>query len=204
MMQHSIAMERSAESAATSTRPPGPASATPGPALADPGRRRLLKLGAGTAAAVTLAGLAGAWLWSPGWRNGHLNADGRAIFGATALAVLEGLLPTEPVALKVALDAHLGRVEATLAALPRQTQAELTQLLGLLQLAPVRRWLTGLELPWQKADLPAAHAAIKYLHLADDALRQQVFHALRDLSVASYMATPLTWGQMGYPGPTDL
>ena len=179
-------------------------TANPKSTPADPGRRRLLKLGAGTAAVVAIAGATGAWLWSPGWRDGHLTPDGRAVFRATALAVLEGLLPTEAAALDAALVTHLTRVEATLAALPRHTQAELAQLLGLLQLAPARRWLTGLEMPWQQADLPAAHAAIKRLHTADDALRQQIFHALRDLSAASYMATPATWPQMGYPGPTDI
>ncbi|WP_130430991.1 hypothetical protein [Rivibacter subsaxonicus] len=196
-------MQRS-EPAIPSSLAPKHANAAPNQAPADPRRRRLLKLGAGATAVVAIAGATGAWLWSPGWRNGHLSADGRAVFRATALAVLEGLLPTEAAALAAALDAHLTRVEATLAALPRHTQAELAQLLGLLQLAPARRWLTGLEVPWQQADLPAAHAAIKRLHTADDELRQQVFHALRDLSAASYMATPATWSQMGYPGPTDI
>ena len=198
MMQHSAPMQ-SPEHALGNT----PATHDPSSALRDLGRRRLLKLGIGAAAVVAVAGT-GALLWSPGWRNGRLTADGRAVFRAAATAVLEGFLPSESTAQNAALDAHLLRVDATLAALPRHTQAELAQLLGLLQLAPVRRWLCGLEVPWQQADLDAARSAIKRLHGADDELRQQVFHALRDLTAASYVAAPEVWPQMGYPGPTLL
>lgn len=173
------------------------------PSPSNPGRRRLLKLGIGASAVVAVVGT-GTWLWSPGWRDGHLSADGQAVFRGAAIAVLEGLLPTEAPARDAALAAHLLRVEATLTGLPKATQAELAQLLGLLQLAPARRWLCGLEVPWQQADLDAARGAIKRLHGADDQLRQQIFQALRDLTTASYVAAPEVWQQMGYPGPTDL
>jgi hypothetical protein len=180
-----------------------PTQHDPSSAPRDPGRRRLLKLGIGAAAVVAVAGT-GALLWSPGWRDGKLTTGGRAVFRAVATAVLEGLLPTEAAAQNAALDAHLLRVDATLAALPRHTQAELAQLLGLLQLAPFRLWLCGLDVPWQQAELDAARAAIKRLHGADDELRQQVFHALRDLTAASHVAAPEVWPQMGYPGPILL
>jgi hypothetical protein len=180
-----------------------PASRRNSPEPSNPGRRRLFKLGIGASAVLAVAGT-GVWLWSPGWRDGHLSSDGQAVFRGAAIAVLEGLLPTEDSALKAALDAHLLRVEATLVALPKATQAELAQLLGLLQLAPVRLWLCGLDVPWQQADPDALRRALKQLHGADDQLRQQIFHALRDLSTASYVAAPEVWPQMGYPGPTDL
>ena len=32
-------------------------------------------------------------------------------------------------------------------------------------------------------------------------LRQQAYHALRDLTNAAYFADPQTWPLMGYPGP---
>jgi hypothetical protein len=198
MMQHSAPMQSPEHNLANT-----PVRDDPSSAPRNPGRRRLLKLGLGASAVVAVAGT-GALLWSPGWRDGHLTAGGRAVFRAAATAVLEGLLPTEATTQNAALDAHLLRVDATLAALPRHTQAELAQLLGLLQLAPVRRWLCGLEVPWQQADLDAARGAIKRLHGADDELRQQVFHALRDLTAASYVAAPEVWPLMGYPGPTVL
>lgn len=190
---------RSSESTARNL----PAGKTSSSSPSNPGRRRLLKLGIGATAVVAVVGT-GAWLWSPGWRNGRLSADGRAVFRGAASAVLEGLLPIEGPTLEAVLDAHLLRVEATMTGLPKATQAELAQLLGLLQLAPVRRWLTGLEVPWQQADLDAARGAMKRLHGADDELRQQVFQALRDLTTASYVAAPEVWPQMGYPGPTEL
>ena len=33
------------------------------------------------------------------------------------------------------------------------------------------------------------------------ALRQQAFHALRDITNASYFADRSTWAAIGYPGP---
>ena len=35
------------------------------------------------------------------------------------------------------------------------------------------------------------------------ALRQQAYHALRDLTHAAYFADAATWARLGYPGPTD-
>lgn len=166
-------------------------------------RRGLIRLGFGATAVLTVAGGA-AWLWRPGWRAGRLTESGRTIFRAVARAVLEGSLPSAGPAQESALDQHLVQLDATLAGLPRATQSEIAQLLGLLALAPARRWLTGLTADWPQATVGEIEAALRRMRTGDHALRQQAYHALRDLTNAAYYAQPRHWTLMGYPGPTAV
>lgn len=163
-------------------------------------RRRLLKLGIGTAAVFTAVGGA-AWIWQPGWRAGRLSESGRAVFRAVGRCVLDGNLPTEPVACDAALDRHLARLEATIAGLHPAARAELSQLLGLLALAPARRSFTGLSMDWADAGIDALEPALRRMRSDAHPLRQQAYHALRDLTNAAYYAQPEHWMSMGYPGP---
>ena len=39
------------------------------------------------------------------------------------------------------------------------------------------------------------------MRLSTLALRQQAFHAMRDLINAAWFADPSTWAAIGYPGP---
>lgn len=168
-----------------------------------PSRRRLLKLGAGTAAVLAVAGSA-AWLWQPGWRTGRLSAAGREVFRAVGRCVLEGSLPKDAAAREAALDRHLDQLDLTIAGLHRAARAELSQLLGLLALAPGRRWFTGLRMEWAEAGIDALEPALRRMRGDAHPLRQQAYHALRDLSNAAYYAQPEHWGPMGYPGPVAV
>lgn len=197
MMQHSPAMSNLPEPAVRA--PLGPASGD----VLRPTRRRLLQLGAGTAVALALAGT-GAALWSPGWRKGRLSQTARALFASVGGVVLEGSLPADPVDRERALSGMIERLEATLVGLPHATRAELSQVLGLLQIGPARRWLCGLDKPWADAAAHDVERALARMRMADDALRQQVYQALRSLVGASYFSAPTTWTHLGYPGPVAL
>ena len=166
-------------------------------------RRRLLKLGAGAAVVFAIAGT-GAALWSPGWRGGRLSPSGRLLFDRVAQAVLQGSLPADAEPRAQALAGLLERLDATLVGLPVATRDQLSQLLGLLQIGPARRWLCGLETPWASASEREIERAMERMRDATDTTRQQVYHALRDLVAASYFSDPSTWPQLGYPGPTAL
>lgn len=166
-------------------------------------RRRLLALGAGAAAVFAVAGGA-AWLWRPGWRGGQLTDSGRAVFRAVARVVLEGALPADPEAANAALDRHLLDLDRSIAGFPAATQAELSQLLGLLSVSAGRQWLTGLASDWSTASEVELEAALRRMRLSDQGLRQQAYHALRDLTNAAFYAQPDAWSAMGYPGPTRL
>lgn len=182
MMQHSPPM-----SAAT-------------PALS---RRGLLALGLGAAVVLAVGGSA-AWLWRPGLQGGRLTDAGRAVFRGVARAVLEGSLPAKAAAQDAALDRLLGRLDEAIAGFPHATQSELAQLLGLLSVAPARRWLTGLRTDWTSAGVAELEAALRRMRTSDHELRQQAYHALRDLTNAAYYAQPEQWPSMGYPGPSAV
>lgn len=182
MMQHSLPM-----SAAS-------------PALS---RRRLLKLGLVATTVLAIGGSA-AWLWRPGWRDGRLTDSGRAVFRAVARAVLEGSLPADEGQQAATLDRHLARLDETIAGFPQATQAELGQLLGLLSVGPARQWLAGLGTEWSQATVGELEAALRRMRTSDHELRQQAYHALRDLTSAAFYAQPEQWAPMGYPGPSPV
>jgi hypothetical protein len=165
-------------------------------------RRSLLTGGLG--AAALLLGGGAAWLWRPGLAHRRLTASGRAVFLAVAQAVLEGCLPTEPQARARSLQIHARHLDETLAALPPMVRGELGLLLGLLSVAAGRRWLTGLQVDWAEADVPAVQAALDRMRASDDALRLQAYHALRDLNNAAFFAQPEHWPLLDYPGPTPV
>jgi hypothetical protein len=166
-------------------------------------RRTLLKLGAGAGLALALAGT-GLALLRPGWRDGHLTPHGRALFAAVGRAVLDGLLPPDPAAAQAALVAHVDRVDATIAGFPPALQAELAQLTTVLCTAPGRLALVGLATDWPQVDTTELQAALQSLRTSSLAVRQQVFHALRDLSNAAWFADAQTWASVGYPGPRPV
>ena len=166
-------------------------------------RRTLLKLGIGTATVLVVAG-GGLALLRPGLSDGHLAPAGREVFNAVARAVLDGVLPVDPGARAAALQAHLGRVDDAIAAFPSATQTELSQLLALLGSAAGRIGLAGLRTPWPEAEVSDIRQALQGMRTSSLDLRQQAYHALRDLTNAAYFADAAAWPSMGYPGPKAL
>lgn len=164
-------------------------------------RRRLLQLGLGAGALLALAG-AGVSAWRPGWRDGQLTDAGAEVFAAVAVVVLEGCLPADPAGQKVALQAHRQRLNASIAGLAPATRRELSDLLALLGTAAGRRALTGLATPWPQAQVAEVRQAMADMRVSSLVTRQQVYHALRDLTNAAWFADAGSWTAMGYPGPT--
>lgn len=163
-------------------------------------RRTLLQLGLGSAALLAVAG-GGLALMRPGLVEGRLSAPARSVFRAIAIGVLDGSLPAAGPARDAALDAHLRRLDDTLAGFAPATQAELSQLLALLATAPGRLSLAGLDTDWLQAKPAEVQQALQSMRTSRLALRQQAYHALRDLTNAAYYADPQVWSLMGYPGP---
>lgn len=167
-------------------------------------RRTLLQLGLGATAVLALAGGAVVLLRPTISDNGQLRAGAREVMHAVALAVLDGALPQDPAARQMALDEHLLRLAATIAAFPAPTQTELSQLLALLSAPPGRLALAGLSADWPEASVAQIQSALQGMRLSSLALKQQAYHALRDLTNAAYFSDPSAWMHLGYPGPTDL
>lgn len=166
-------------------------------------RRTLLKLGFAATAALAAGGTAFTWL-RPGVVSGHLTEDGKIIFVAAARAILEGTLPIGAAELSAALLAHLDRLDQAIANFPLATRDELSQLLAVLATAPGRWLLCGLRPAWNQAELAEIQAALHGMRISRIAVRQQAYHALRDLTNAAYYGDSSVWRLLDYPGPQSL
>jgi len=162
-----------------------------------------MQLGIGAAAVLAVAG-GGVALLRPGWVDGRLSADAGVVMRAVARAVLDGNLPQDAGERETALDGHMQRLAAAIAGFSAPLQGELSQLLALLASAPGRTLLAGLHTPWADASVDELSAALPEMLGSTLALRQQAFHALRDLTNAAYFADRSTWPMLGYPGPIDI
>ncbi len=166
-------------------------------------RRTLLKLGVVSGGLLTVAGAAW-WAWRPALTARKLTPEGAELVAAVAAAVLEGLLPPEPSARLAALQRHRRRFEDTLAGLPQHLYAEVDQLLTVLASPPGRRFLAGIPDTWAVASTGAVQAALQEMRTSSLALRQQAYHALRDLTNAAWFSDPEAWTAIGYPGPRTI
>jgi len=166
-------------------------------------RRTLLKLGLGATVVMVLAG-GGAALVRPGVVEGRLTEPARSVMHAVARAVLDGVLPKDWSAQQRALLAHLERLDSAIAAFPLPTQAELSQLLALLAVPPGRLALVGLSSAWPDANVTELQSALQGMRMATVTLKQQAYHALRDLTNAAYFSDASAWLSLGYPGPAAI
>jgi hypothetical protein len=166
-------------------------------------RRTLLVVGVGAGTLLALAGGTLALL-RPGLQDGRLSPAGREVFAAVAQAVLDTLLPADAAARAQAIQAHLGRLDDTIAGLPPALQAEIGELATLLASAPGRLALTGLATDWVQASTADVQAMLQRLRTSSLAVRQQVYHALRNLTNGAWFADASTWPAIGYPGPRSV
>lgn len=144
-------------------------------------------------------------MMAPGLADGgKLAGPGQRVFAAAARGLLDGVLPATPAARDAATHALLQRVDALVVALPPHAQAELSQLLALLDQPPGRRLLAELDTPWEDASVPALQRALQAMRSSSFSLRQQAYHALHDITSAAYFSDPSVWPILGYPGPLEV
>lgn len=163
-------------------------------------RRTLLAVGAATGLLLALAG-GGAATWRPARRDGRFTEPTRDLLRAVAVAVVADMLPQDAGLRASALQAHLERMEATVAGLAPATQVEVDELFALLSHPAGRLAIAGLRARWEDATDSELQATLQDLRTSSLGVRQQVYHALRDLTNAAYFAAPETWRHLGYPGP---
>lgn len=166
-------------------------------------RRRLLQWSLASLAVLATAGGV-LVVRSPGLVGTRLGPAARVVMTALAQGLLDGTLPTESVARRSALDGLLQRLDDLVAGLPAHAQTELSQLLAILASAPGRRWLAGLDTPWNEANVPQVQAALADMRGSPLSPRLQAYQALHDLVGGAYFADPSAWTALGYPGPRAL
>lgn len=166
-------------------------------------RRTLLQLGLVSAVVLVVVGGAAA-LMAPGLEEGKLSTTGRSVFRAIGRAVLDGSLPADPGAAQIALGGMLDRIDALTQMLPPHAQAELSQLLALLDTAAGRLGMAGLAADWPDASVAQIQSALQSMRVSSVALRQQAYQALHDIAGAAYFSDASAWEFLGYPGPLKI
>ena len=168
-------------------------------------RRTFFGFGLGIGGAILL-GLGGVSIatWRPGVVGGRLSPSGRSVFESVGRAVLDGSLPAESSSRDAAVRALLTRLDVTISAFPWPVQEEISQLLALLSATAGRLGLARLRHDWPEAKIGEVQAALQDMRTSALSLRQQAYHALRDLTNAAFYADPTTWAQIGYPGPNPI
>lgn len=166
-------------------------------------RRTLLKVGIATGALLAVAGGTLALL-RPGRADGRLTVPAQVMFTALARAVLAELLPAQDADQARAMQGLLQRIEGTIAGMPPGLQAEVDELLTIAASAPGRLALLGVGSSWDAVSTDELTRALQALRLSGLALRQQVFHAFRDMIAAAWFAEPATWAAIGYGGPRAM
>ena len=146
----------------------------------------------------------GVALVRPGLEKGRLTPDAEEIFRVIATAVLDGSFAAAPDVREAQVRRHIQRVDEAIAAFPVSTQAELSELLALLATAPGRLLLAGLHTPWAEASPQEIQTGLQAMRTSSIKLRQQTYHALRDLTNAAFYADPQAWPLMGYSGPVPV
>ena len=162
-------------------------------------RRSLLKVGLAGGVVLALAGT-GLALVQPARRDGKFTETARALFTALAPAVLAGLLPTEAGARQQAIAELLPRIEVAINGMPPAMQAEVDELLTIAGSSVGRLALVGLGSSWGAAGSGEVQSALRGMRDSSLALRQQAYHALRDLTNGGYFADEAAWVGLGYPG----
>lgn len=165
-------------------------------------RRSFLQLGVGSALLLALVGGALHGM-APGLQDGALSPRARLLLTRVADAVIADAWPSNPPS-NAQHEALLQRIDAQIAAMPEAVQAELSQLLGLMDTPAGRRALVGIGTRWEDTSTPALTEALQSMRLSRISLRQQAYQGLHDLVYAAYFSGSESWAVLGYPGPVSL
>jgi hypothetical protein len=126
------------------------------------------------------------------------------MFAILANVLLDGSLPVDPALRQRAIVEHVRRVELTVAGLPPHARVELRQLLMLLTTRLGRLALMGIADHWAEMKPSQLADALDRMRRSSLALRQQIYLALRELTMAAFYADPTAWRLLGYPGPSAI
>lgn len=123
-----------------------------------------------------------------------LDAQGRTMLAALIPAIT-GISPDA-----AALEAGIDRVGAAINGLPLRVQKEISDLFGLLSMAPTRRLLAGVP-AWPEATPAEVAAFLQSWRTHRTEMLQTAYHGLHDLVLGGWYAEPSTWAVIGYAGP---
>lgn len=164
-------------------------------------RRSFLKVGALAALVVAAGGGVYRATQASAPSTYVLDGEARAALAAIVPAILAGALPAGEAERKAAIAASVDAVQTAISNLPLGVQKEVSDLFGLLALAPARRLLTGVSGGWSQAREPQVAAFLQDWRMHRFGLLRTAYGALHDLVLGSWYAQPAHWNAIGYPGP---
>lgn len=166
-------------------------------------RRQFLK--AGLVGGAALAGL-GAYYAARQEKSvpGRLNSGARAIIAAVVPALLAGVLPASGEARQKAILKTVDGVGVAIAGLSASAQQEISELFGLLGVAPARMLVAGVWSSWEHADAADIAAFLERWRMSRLALLRSAYAALHDLVLGAWYGDAASWAAIGYPGPPEV
>ncbi|MBL8509017.1 hypothetical protein [Chitinimonas sp. JJ19] len=171
-------------------------------------RRQLLKTGVAGAALLGLARLAygpitpdSLYAVPAQARFKVLDAESRTALAAIARVMLKGALPRDEAEYETALYQAVLGCDTAIAGLPMGVQAEVKELLALLNSRVTRRWVVGVGASWETAsDEDIAHFLNRWRYSSFLLLRSG-YQALHQIVFAAWYGNPQAWVGIGYDGP---
>jgi hypothetical protein len=163
-------------------------------------RRSLMKVGLAGGVLLALAGASWPWCSRPA-ATGKLHRDRAHALHGTGAGCAGRLAARRGAARRQAMaEAFVPRVEEAINGMPPAMQAEVDELLTIAGSSVGRVALVGLGSPWATASAEQIQSALRGMRDSSLALRQQAYHALRDLTNGGYFADESAWAVMGYAG----
>jgi hypothetical protein len=95
-------------------------------------------------------------------------------------------------------------LDTVLSGLPAHAQAELAQLIGILQTWAGRRWLAGGKDSWAHAKPNQIGDWLRSWQNSSFAMLHLAYQSLVSLSAAAWYSESSTWEVSGYPGPPTI
>jgi hypothetical protein len=162
-------------------------------------RRRFLKAGtAGVAVLFIAQCLQREAMAQSTWRV--LNEKSAELIAALATVMLEGSLPDQKDAHRIAIGEVVAAMDRAIAGLSPAIQDEIQQLFSLLTFAPTRALLAGVWKPWPEASAGDIESFLQSWRNSRFMLLQSGYEAIRQLLQACWYGNPLSWEKIGYPG----
>lgn len=165
-------------------------------------RRQFLKLGLVSGAVLSGAG----WLalrreTRPAIGFRALDERSLAIVTALVPAILDGALPEDPEARRIARRETVEAFDRAIAGLTPAVRDEIGELFALLSLAPARIIAAGIVSSWDEASVAEVSAFLARWRSSRFDLPRAGFQALSQLVNAAWYGNAAAWPRIGYPGP---
>jgi hypothetical protein len=126
------------------------------------------------------------------------------IVGAIAPVILAGALPADIASRGEAVKRLTSDIGSVIANFSAPVQHEVHELFSLLDIGIARRVLTGVSGDWPDADPIEIAAFLERWRRSSLETLQSGYHALHDLVLGAWYASPATWAAIGYAGPPKI